>query len=290
MRFLGEPLLTSEQKGAPLIVTTSWDDGHPSDLRVADLLEKHGLSGTFYIPSRNSEGRPVMRAADIIRLGRRFEIGGHTQDHISLTDVAPDEAAGQILANKQWLEDLLGRELRGFAYVRGHHNRVVRNLVAQAGYRYARTIKNLMSTPGTDRLQIPTTTQFFAHAKSIYLRNYLSGGPTIQRAAILKAMLPDDELASRCLRAAGICARTGGYFHLWGHSWEISEFNLWDALDRCLARLGELDARFVTNAGWCAKLAISAKTDAAIAAGGEVEGPAPSASPSIVVMGRDGGR
>jgi hypothetical protein len=31
-------------------ITTSWDDGHPSDLRVAELLIKHGLRGTFYVP------------------------------------------------------------------------------------------------------------------------------------------------------------------------------------------------------------------------------------------------
>ena len=32
------------------IVTTSWDDGDPSDLRVAELLAARKLPGTFYIP------------------------------------------------------------------------------------------------------------------------------------------------------------------------------------------------------------------------------------------------
>ena len=31
-------------------ITTSWDDGHPLDLRVAELLAKYGLQGTFYVP------------------------------------------------------------------------------------------------------------------------------------------------------------------------------------------------------------------------------------------------
>ncbi len=31
-------------------ITTSWDDGHPLDFRVAELLSKYGLRGTFYIP------------------------------------------------------------------------------------------------------------------------------------------------------------------------------------------------------------------------------------------------
>ena len=81
-----------------LLVTTSWDDGHPSDLRVADLLDKHGLSATFYVPCANSEGRPVMVSSDVAELGRRFEIGGHTRDHVSLANVTTHFAADQILA------------------------------------------------------------------------------------------------------------------------------------------------------------------------------------------------
>src|SRR4051812_1205834 len=119
--------MTSERGKAPLIVTTSWDDGHPSDRRVADLLEQHGLSGTFYMPRVNSEGRPVMRPSEIAELGRRFEVGGHTQDHIVLTNLSPSEASAQIVANKHWLEDVLGREIPGFAYVRGQHNRITRS-------------------------------------------------------------------------------------------------------------------------------------------------------------------
>jgi peptidoglycan/xylan/chitin deacetylase (PgdA/CDA1 family) len=246
--------MKAEPGGVSLMVTTSWDDGHPSDLRVAELLEKHGMSGTFYIPCTNSEGRPVMSTTAIAQLGRRFEVGGHTQDHISLTNIAPDRASDQILANKYWLQDLLGQEVTGFAYVRGHHNHTVRNLVAKAGYRYARTVKNLTSMPGSNRFMVPTTTQFFAHRGQTYLRNYLSGGPTLQRTAILVAMLVNTDLETRVLRAAEACRHAGGYFHLWGHSWELDEHDLWRELDRFLGLLRQVRASFVTNSEWCANL------------------------------------
>jgi peptidoglycan-N-acetylglucosamine deacetylase len=249
-----------------LLVTTSWDDGHPSDLRVADLLDKHGLSGTFYVPCANSENKPVMVSKDIAELGRRFEIGGHTQDHVSLTEIAPNLAASQILSNKHRLEDLLGREVCGFAYVRGRHNRVVRGLVEEAGYQYARTVKNLTSRPELDRFQVPTTAQFFAHSRSTYVRNYIRQGPTLERAAILSAMLRHDELTTRFMRSARASARLGGYFHLWGHSWELDAYDLWDELDRLLAQLRELDARFITNAAWCADLPVNAKVRIPVAA------------------------
>jgi peptidoglycan/xylan/chitin deacetylase (PgdA/CDA1 family) len=230
------------------------------------LLDKHGLSGTFYIPCSNSEGRPVMRSSDVTELGRRFEIGGHTQNHISLTEIAPRVAANQILANKQRLEDLVSREICGFAYVRGRHNRIVRGLVEQAGYRYARTIKNLMSTPGHDRFRVPTTTQFFAHSTSTYVRNYLSEGPTLERTTILAAVLRDDQLTMRFSSAAEASTRLGGYFHLWGHSWEVDEHDLWSELDRFLGQLCTLDAHFVTNAVWCASLTMSAEAQTPIPA------------------------
>ena len=34
----------------------SWDDGHPLDVRVAYLLAKYGLRGTFYIPGGAEHG------------------------------------------------------------------------------------------------------------------------------------------------------------------------------------------------------------------------------------------
>src|SRR5438874_5330287 len=89
-------MLAGGPNSKALLVTTSWDDGHPSDLRVASLLDKHGLSGTFYVPSANSENKAVMAATEIAELGRRFEIGGHTQNHVSLTEMAPHLAADQI--------------------------------------------------------------------------------------------------------------------------------------------------------------------------------------------------
>ncbi|MEA2737292.1 MAG: hypothetical protein QOH05_599 [Acetobacteraceae bacterium] len=242
-----------------LLVTTSWDDGHPSDLRLADLLEKHEASGTFYIPNLNVEGRPVLRRSEIRGLGRHLEIGGHTRDHVSLTQLAPHEAAQQVIFNKHWLEDLWGQEVICFAYVRGHHNRAVRRLVRNAGFRYGRTVTNLSDGTGPDCYQIPTTMQFFPHSNDIYIRNYLSGGSGLRRLALLRAVLGKRGLLDRLYRAAELCRRRGGCFHIWGHSWELNEYNLWDELDRLLAHLRQMHAQFVTNRVlWSHRLAFDA--------------------------------
>ncbi len=246
--------MSAPECNATLLATTSWDDGHPSDLRVADLLEKHGLDGTFYIPCANVEGRPVMQRREIAQLGSRFEIGGHTQGHISLAGMAPGRAARQIRSNKLRLEDILGQEVCGFAYVRGHHDRTVRGLVTKAGYRYARTVRNLMSAPGCKRLEVPTTAQFYPHKPATYVKNYLSGGPSFQRAAILSAVLGKGDFSIRLLNTAETCLRSGGYFHLWGHSWELDENDLWAELDRFFGLLRQLRPRPVPNGEWCASV------------------------------------
>ena len=82
----------------------------------------------------------------------------------------------------------------------------------------------------------------------------ISGGPTLQRFDILRAVLGHRELAARLSKTAEACLHSGGYFHLWGHSWELDEYDLWEELDRFLFLLCLLGARFVTNSEWCASL------------------------------------
>lgn len=235
------------------LITTSWDDGHPSDLRVGALLEKHGLSGTFYVPTRNIEGRSVMVAEQVRRLGQRFEIGGHTWDHVNLVGYAPRQAAEQITSNKAWLEDVTGREVSGFAYVRGHHDATIRRLVHEAGFRYARTVRNLCAAPGADPFQAPTTIQFFNHPRDVYIRNYLAGGPTLRRLSLLLGTIGSKDLGRRMRGAAESALNAGRDFHLWGHSWELDEYGLWEELDRFLGQLRRLSDSFVTNAAWCSR-------------------------------------
>ena len=70
------------------IVTTSWDDGHPLDLKLAELLGKYNIPGTFYIPPENSE-RECLTPEGIHELSQYVDIGGHTLRHVCLTGMEP---------------------------------------------------------------------------------------------------------------------------------------------------------------------------------------------------------
>jgi peptidoglycan/xylan/chitin deacetylase (PgdA/CDA1 family) len=241
-------LQATDGMNSRLLVTTSWDDGYPADLRIAELLAKFGVAGTFYVPNRNSEGRPVMNENEVRQLAGTFEVGGHSIDHVVLTTLDQEDAARQINENKRWLEDLTGRPVPGFAYVRGRYNGVVKDLVRHAGFEYARTVENLRSSMVSDPYELPTTIQLFPHGRLIYVRNFLRA-PSLARARLLTVALAPAGLPERVDRLIGACRRAGGYFHLWGHSWEIEEHGLWGALETVLRGMSEAsDAiEFVTN-------------------------------------------
>ena len=231
-----------------LLVTTSWDDGHPSDERLADLLSRYGIAGTFYVPDRNSEGRPVLDKAAIRRLTGNVEIGGHSIDHVVLHRLAPEELARQVEGNKRWLEDVTGNPVRGFCYVRGRYNSAVTDVVRRAGFEYARTTDNFHTGIGNEPFEIPTTLQLYPHPASDYVKMLLRG-PSLARARLFLSAVGAGPLVERVRRLADH-ARTGdGYFHLWGHSWELDEHDLWGDLEKTLAHLASLatNADFVTN-------------------------------------------
>ncbi len=232
----------------PFVVTTSWDDGHPSDLKVADLLAKYGLAGTFYVPNRNIEGRNVMSQSEIRVLARGFELGGHTCDHRVLVGLQHAALNEQIGSNRAWLQDTLGQEVAGFCYVRGRFDTRVRSAVQQAGFSYARTVRNLCCGSGFDPFQTPTTLQFYPHARSVYLRNYLQNGGG--DPVLLLAALSTGNFEKRFSAVLDAARSRGNHMHLWGHSWELDEFDLWADLETTFQAINRSipDLRAVNNA------------------------------------------
>jgi peptidoglycan/xylan/chitin deacetylase (PgdA/CDA1 family) len=225
------------------VFTCSLDDGHPSDMRAAAILAKHRLSATFYVPIANSEGDAVLTAADIRSLDRAFEIGSHTLDHRYLRPLAPDEARYQIVEGKRRLEDILGHDVPGFCYPGGKYRREHVGLVADAGFRYARTVANLHFDAGDQRFEIPTTLQFFPHDRNLYLRNFVKGGDWARRQDALKIAMRHEHWLDRLYALFDHSVEHGGVFHLWGHSRDIDQFGIWDEFDRFLAYAASCVAR-----------------------------------------------
>ncbi len=218
-----------------LRMTISVDDGHPLDLRLAALLERHGLPATFYVPVSNREGPPVLTGTQARDLAQRFEIGSHTLSHRFLSDIDERSAWREIYDGKRALEDTLGQRVHGFCYPGGRYRQVHLRQVRTAGFTFARTTQNLRIDCGDHAFELPTSAQFYPHARAVWLRNFVSQRDWRQRAPALGCTLRESDWLVRLHRLLALAEARGGVFHLWCHSLDIERLQLWQALDRFLA-------------------------------------------------------
>lgn len=215
-------------------ITTSWDDGHPKDLKLAELLAKYEIPATFYLPIKNPERR-VMKDKEIRKLAKNFEIGSHSLNHKILTELSLEEAKKEIAEGKKRLENIIGYEVESFAYPSGKYNQEIKQLVGFSGFKYARTVSMFATSVG-DKLLAPTT----VHAYNHHSLRYLQHG-AYRRLFYSLARSGNLSLDWRVLAKASFdwCLVNGGVYHLWGHSWEIEENNDWVRLEKILAYIAK---------------------------------------------------
>src|SRR5260370_13558593 len=113
--------------------TTSWDDGHPLDLRVAELLTKYGLCGTFYVPKTAEYG--TMTTVQIRELSPAFELAAHTLHHVVLTGATEQEASQEIAGSQFWLDDNSGSPCLLFCPPKGRYAGRHLEMIRRPGYR-----------------------------------------------------------------------------------------------------------------------------------------------------------
>ncbi len=209
------------------LVSISVDDGHPLDLKTAEILAKKNIEAIFYIPIKNSTGKPTLNKTSIRTLSQKFEIGCHTYNHIDLTRVPFVKAREEILSGKKALEDIIGIKIRSFAWPWGKYNKKLINLVESLGFSNCRSASII---------------NFNVFSKNAFL---LKPNLHIYPHSILKelrACIKEKDLYSLIMRLKLINKTHLGLidifkqmsipFHVWFHSWEIEQYDLWDIIKR----------------------------------------------------------
>jgi peptidoglycan/xylan/chitin deacetylase (PgdA/CDA1 family) len=226
-------------------VTISIDDGHPTDLRARDLLEKYGLKATFYVPARNQE-RAVMSQAELRSLGTRFEIGGHTLNHVPLKMLPKRQAWAEINDGKKWLEDLLGIPVFSFCYPRGKFNAATAALVEEAGFLGARTCLFNLNTFPRNPFLWGVSTHASSHSPFVQVRHALLEGNLAGAVNFFRIFKASRDWESHFSRSLEYVARKGGIAHLYFHSWEIDNFRHWEKLERVFRHISA-DRKFIST-------------------------------------------
>jgi peptidoglycan-N-acetylglucosamine deacetylase len=226
----------------PRIVTTSWDDGAPKDLRVAELLRSKGVTGTFYVPTRAYDGLTLLTGRDLRSLrSDGLEIGAHSVSHRNLANLTEAELDREVQDCKSTLEQALGEPVRMFCYPNGRYNMSVIQRVRKAGYEGARTTRMLCITTDFQPFEMPTSVQAYPHRKAAYIRN-LARAKRI--SSLVKYLASGWRSRTWVEMAMGMFDRVlkhGGVWHLYGHSWEIDQLGLWPDLTELLNYVSHRD-------------------------------------------------
>lgn len=223
----------------PVLFTTSWDDGHVLDVRVAEMLERYGLQGTFYINQYRGDNN-FLAPGRIRELSRRFEIGAHTMTHPDLTKLNEQNLQEEIERSKKYLEDVLGKEVFMFCYPKGAYSELVKRHVASAGFLGARTVAKYVFARPEDPFAMGTTMHIYPWPlRKKDAGHYLWGrhlfqpverdfGKFLKTAPSLRAFV---SWQSYTRHLFDYVLSHGDYFHLWGHSWEIEKYGMWGELE-----------------------------------------------------------
>jgi peptidoglycan/xylan/chitin deacetylase (PgdA/CDA1 family) len=221
-------------------ITTSWDDGHRLDMKLADLLDKYDVPATFYVPI-DYPRKKSLTDEEIRQMAGRFDVGGHTYHHIRLNKVPIENAGIEIREGRKRLGDILGNEPLSFAYPYGDFNGSVTEMVKQAGYIGARNI-NLLTRRWGDPFRMSTTVNAVDLSPFRYTRDSLSSPDISFFSFVLKNNLLFKSWYEIAIRTLDFIVAHGGIWHLWGHSWEIDVHDAWGTLEEILKKINDLPA------------------------------------------------
>lgn len=133
----------------PIILT--FDDGYQDFYDVAyPMLREFGMSAVVFLvrsPNVRSNvwdikdkgvGGRLMTDDQVLEVSEAgFEVGSHTLSHRDLTKITREEAWEEISRSRMNLEILLNKPVTSFCYPYGAVNGEVKQMVNNAGYRFA---------------------------------------------------------------------------------------------------------------------------------------------------------
>ena len=99
----------------PVILTD--DDGDPSAMKFARILERYGLVGNYFVNNVSPLTRPQIRW-----LAQRGSVEAHTVSHVALSGLDYEDQVVEITDNRTYLEEITGKPVRFLAWPYGDVN------------------------------------------------------------------------------------------------------------------------------------------------------------------------
>ncbi len=211
--------------GRTKALTLSYDDGVEQDARLIEIMNRHGLKGTFNLngglfapegtvyPEGQIHRRLTKKAALELYASSGQEVALHAMHHGDLPELPPAYAVWQVVREKEALEEMFGRIIRGMAYPYGTNTAELAEALKSCGVAYSRTTVSTQSfNLPHDWLRMPAT----CHHKNPQLM----------------------ELAKTFVEYNKARAQL---FYLWGHSYEFEADDNWNVIEEFAEYMGGRD-------------------------------------------------
>lgn len=212
-------------------VTLSYDDGVKFDKRLMEIMDKYGLKGTFNLNGglfvEEEDARKMPRAQTLALFQNcKHEIAVHGYKHPSLAELDRDMIVYDIIKDREALEELFGRVIKGMAYPNGSVDDKTVEALRMCGIEYARTVVS------TEKFDIPT--DWLRLPATCHHNN-----PRLM------------ELAKEFVEGAQspyFWWKRPRLFYLWGHSYEFDNNDNWNVIEEfCEYVGGREDIWYATN-------------------------------------------
>ncbi len=209
--------------GLPKALTFSYDDGREYDRKLVDILNQHGMKGSFHLNSGKFDKDGYVTAAEIKTLYAGHEISCHGVEHHMPTLLNDQQMNLEIGQDRIALELLGGTLVQGMSYAYGGYSEQVKSVIRMNGIKYARTTK------ATKGFWLPT--------------DFLEWHPTCHHNDMLA-------LADGFINTPGYRDLT--LFYVWGHSYEFGIPDDWQAIEKFADMMAHrLDTWYATNLEIC---------------------------------------
>ena len=217
-------IYTCFPEGKAKALTMSYDDGKIQDERLVEIFNEYGIKGTFNINYgiMDSETDPKrIKKERVAELYKGHEVATHTLTHPTIERCPMTEVAAEILEDRNGLEKLVGKPVRGHAYPNGSYSEDIKLLFRQLGIAYGRVVQTKpdYALPADPLEWHPTChhTDPELMKKAEYFANF-------QKRQYLKLM------------------------YVWGHSYEFDDRHNWEVIEEfCKYMGGREDIWYATN-------------------------------------------
>ena len=158
-----------------LSVALTFDDGFKDNLySVAPVLIKHRIPFIVFVTCGHlQKGEPDFLTPNELRELSKLPgvcIGAHGVTHTPFTYLTDSMLTNELLSSKQYLEDVIGKEVTTVSYPHGAVDLRVRNAVKKAGFKIGATSRIDVNNNLTDPLSLRRTVILASDSKRVFLQ------------------------------------------------------------------------------------------------------------------------